>query len=213
MAHFTRKHIVWQATAVRSWQRCGGAEGKDKDSIPKRTSHPSGAASSVVPEAPVEEENGTAASAGGSRCRQQQDAGNRGHRDQGHRARRDESPSSPPCSVSDYTTPASGQPGDVVIVRSPSPASSLATATVAAATGRLWGDDATEGTPPPDWRRTGGGGGGGIGTKASEALKARGGRKKGGIRTWVGGRRPHRDTTELADWIETNTNLVHVSPW
>lgn len=107
----------------------------------------------------------------------------------------------------------------MVIVRSPSPASSLATLshTVVPSSGRLWGDDATEGTPPPDLRRSGGGGGGGgggVGGKASETFKARERRKKGGgVRTWGGRRRPHPDTTALADWIETNTNLLHVSPW
>lgn len=100
------------------------------------------------------------------------------------------------------------EPGAVtsVAVRSPSPASSLASGVgVRAAAGRLWGDDAIEGTLPSEHQ--GGGGRGRVG------WKERAGRKKGGkLGTWGKKRKPRRDK-ELADWLETNTNLVNVSPW
>eukprot|EP00752_Nemacystus_decipiens_P006156 g5554.t1 len=91
-----------------------------------------------------------------------------------------------------------------VVGRAPSPASSLASGVgVTAVAGRLWGNNATGGAPPSEQQ---GGGGKGLG------LEAKGFRKKGGkVGSW--GRRTSRLETELADWLETNTNLVNVSPW
>lgn len=94
-----------------------------------------------------------------------------------------------------------------VVVRSPSPASSLASGVgvgVGAAAGRLWGDVESQGTLSSEQR--GDGGDKGLG------LEARADKKKGRkLGTW-GQRKPRRDR-ELVDWLETNTNLVNVSPW
>lgn len=140
-----------------------------------------------------------------------QDTGNSGR----HGARRGGSltcPSKggddPPSCVSGDT--AAAKHPHSVVVRAPSPASSLASGVgVTAAAGRLWGDIAAEGMPPSEQQQQqqGGGGRGLFGLKAKARMNLKGG-KLGG---W--GQRKARRETELADWLENNTNLVNVSPW
>lgn len=102
-----------------------------------------------------------------------------------------------------------------VMFRSPSPATSLATtadvargeAGVAATAGGLWGGEASG-----CGGRGGGGGGGDVESRTSVGYKARDKNKgRRGLRTW--GKRRQRSHTELAEWIESNTNLMNLAPW
>lgn len=157
----------------------------------------------------------------GSQPGRQQDIGgsNSGRHNQGRGTGRrgsltcpSEGEGSPRSCVSGDTTPASQQHNEdsvegstvtTVVVRAPSPASSLASGVEAkAAAGRLWGDNATEATLPSGQQRGGDKGPG---------MRARAGRRMGKPVTWR--QRKARRDTELADWLQTNTNLVNVCPW
>ena len=76
----------------------------------------------------------------------------------------------------------------------------------------MWGKDRDGGV----LMGTGGRGGGGGVVEGGKPLAHRGKGVKTGRWGQLGGlgrkRRTCRDA-ELADWIETNTNLVNVSPW
>ena len=218
--------LYYQITAVRFWKEC------DQDnSAPGKTRSPKGTTSTVVFREDAttavgggraEKENAGRGGGGGvmvmvsdGRPDRLQDTGSSDHR----RARRGGSltcPSKgdgdpPSCVVSGDTAAVQctngeeqGSAASRVVIRAPSPASSLASGVgVKAAAGRLWGDRVTEGPLPPERQ---GGRGKGLGWK----VKA--GRRKGGkLGSW--GQRKARREMELADWLETNTNLVNVSPW
>eukprot|EP00903_Cladosiphon_okamuranus_P018176 g16723.t1 len=99
----------------------------------------------------------------------------------------------------------------VVVVRSPSAASSSLASGVGAkakaAAGRLWGDNAVEGTLTSE-PQGGGGKGLPVGLKARATARKV---KAGKLGTW--GKHEGRRDMELADWLESNTNMVNVSPW
>lgn len=212
--------LLFQVTAVRFWKECD----QDQDSTPGKSRSPRGTSPNIASTVSQEEDGrggkenagrgGMMTMVSDGRPYRQRNTGNSGQ----HRARRGGSltcPSkadggSPSCVSGDTTSvhhPPNEEEGSVVtrvVTRSPSPASSLASGVgLTAATGRLWGDNATEGTLPSEQQ---GGDGKGLG------LKARAGKKKRNkLGTW-GQRKPRRDA-ELTDWLETNTNLVNVSPW
>lgn len=205
-------------TAVRVWKEC------DQDSTPGKKRSPRGKSPNIpstVSRGGREnaDRGGTMTMVSdGSPYRRRNAGSNSGRHNQGRRAKRGGSLTSPSYddgqdgdlrSLVSGVTPSvqhrrrdeeGGSAGASGVVRSPSPASSLASGVAAtAAAGGMWG---ARGTMPC---RPQGGGGGELG------LKARPGRKKGLLGTW-GHRKPRRDA-ELADWLETNTNLVNLSPW